>query len=155
MLSRIAYISTSESGIAKSFVLRLLMECCLHNRRDGITGMLFADGRRFVQIIEGPAIVVHHLWERLQNDPRHHSIVQIMNEPSTLERLYPNRSMGYTELSARELDDLIDEALTPLMGATSSESWVQQAQLLARIRGFSPAESEDDIDRASQSVNAA
>ncbi|HEX8302578.1 BLUF domain-containing protein [Sphingomonas sp.] len=46
-----------------------------NNRRDGITGMLYSDGTRFLQVLEGPDERVEAAYARIQADPRHRAIV--------------------------------------------------------------------------------
>ena len=46
-----------------------------NNRRDGITGMLYSDGTRFLQALEGPDPKVEEAYARIQADPRHRAIV--------------------------------------------------------------------------------
>jgi len=46
-----------------------------NNARDGITGLLYADGIRFLQALEGPEAAVEAAFERIRHDPRHRAIV--------------------------------------------------------------------------------
>ena len=46
-----------------------------NNRRDGITGLLYSDHRRFLQVLEGPGEKVELAIERIRHDPRHRAIV--------------------------------------------------------------------------------
>ncbi|WP_346775532.1 BLUF domain-containing protein [Sphingomonas sp. G-3-2-10] len=46
-----------------------------NNSRDGITGMLYFDGRRFMQAMEGPAEKVEATLDRIRADARHRAIV--------------------------------------------------------------------------------
>jgi hypothetical protein len=47
----------------------------VNNRRDGITGLLYSDGVRFLQALEGPADAVETAYGRIKQDPRHHALV--------------------------------------------------------------------------------
>lgn len=53
----------------------LLAQSRANNRRDAITGMLYTDGRRFLQVLEGEAGVVEAAMDRIQADPRHRAVV--------------------------------------------------------------------------------
>lgn len=46
-----------------------------NNARDGVTGLLYADGRRFLQALEGPADVVERAFLRISVDARHRALV--------------------------------------------------------------------------------
>jgi hypothetical protein len=56
----------------------------LRNRRDGITGLLYSDGRRFLQVVEGPTNAIESLLTRLGKDRRHRAIVTLSRR--TIER---------------------------------------------------------------------
>jgi hypothetical protein len=139
MLLRMAYVSMAERPVEHRLIHKLLMDCRYNNRRDNITSMLFADAERFLQVIEGPAAVAEALWERLQRDLRHRCTVKILDEAGITERLYPDWSLGYTPLAPHELDDLLDRALRPLLHNNSGPSWIQQARLMAQLRGLTDA----------------
>lgn len=46
-----------------------------NNARDGISGLLYADGRRFLQVLEGEDSVVEAAFARISADPRHRAVV--------------------------------------------------------------------------------
>ena len=46
-----------------------------NNARDGITGLLYADGVRFLQALEGPKEMVEATFARIHADPRHRAVV--------------------------------------------------------------------------------
>lgn len=47
----------------------------MNNRRDGITGLLYSDGVRYLQALEGPTEAVEAAYDRIKRDGRHHALV--------------------------------------------------------------------------------
>jgi hypothetical protein len=47
----------------------------INNRRDGISGLLYCDGVRFLQALEGPTLAVETAYARIKQDPRHNALV--------------------------------------------------------------------------------
>ncbi|MBO9712605.1 BLUF domain-containing protein [Sphingomonas sp.] len=50
----------------------------VNNARDGITGLLYSDERRFLQVLEGEPLAVEQAFARIQLDPRHRAIVVLL-----------------------------------------------------------------------------
>ena len=46
-----------------------------NNVRQGLSGLLYADGRRFLQVLEGEAEAVEAAFTRISADPRHRAVV--------------------------------------------------------------------------------
>jgi hypothetical protein len=55
----------------------ILAQAKRNNERNGITGCIAFEGRRCVQIIEGPRPEVEALFERIRRDPRHSGVVEL------------------------------------------------------------------------------
>lgn len=69
---QIVYISSAVGVVDTTPVLAVSRR---NNGRDGITGLLYADGRRFLQALEGEAAVVEAALTRITADPRHRAVV--------------------------------------------------------------------------------
>lgn len=69
---QLTYISTVATP---SSTVAILMESRRNNLRDDITGLLFCDGRRFLQVLEGGAEVVERAFKRISADSRHRAPV--------------------------------------------------------------------------------
>ncbi|WP_019516991.1 BLUF domain-containing protein [Sphingomonas sp. Mn802worker] len=69
---QLVYIS---SVAQRADLSAILATSRLNNRRDGITGLLYSDGVRFLQALEGPREAVESAYERIRQDPRHHALV--------------------------------------------------------------------------------
>lgn len=71
---QLVYISSATPGEAVS-VGQILTSSRRNNARDAITGLLYANGRRFLQALEGPEDKVLAAMARIQQDPRHRALV--------------------------------------------------------------------------------
>ncbi len=99
------------------------------NRRHDITGMLLTDGQRFMQILEGPRTEVRALCKRIEADPRHRCVVELMRSDQAQERWYPSWSLGYLPVSALELDSMVSSAMQKL-DTEPTAHWTRSAQVL-------------------------
>lgn len=76
----ICYVSNCNSELKPIQIQELLSQTQAHNNQQKIKGLLlFSDGN-FFQIIEGTPETIYLLWEKIQEDPRHHSIIKIFEE---------------------------------------------------------------------------
>jgi hypothetical protein len=71
---QLIYVSTARSGEAIDLD-DILARSRRNNRRDGITGLLHAKGRRFLQALEGDSGKVEAAYARIATDPRHFALV--------------------------------------------------------------------------------
>lgn len=94
---RIVYSSAARAGITAPQLEDILAAARIRNARREITGLLlFRDGV-FLQLLEGRAVDVHYVLGRIEQDPRHHRIVRLLEEPIG-SRDFPKWSMGYETL---------------------------------------------------------
>jgi hypothetical protein len=87
----------------------------------GITGLLYHDGKRFLQAIEGEDAAIADLYGRLQGDPRHRAIV-ILSDRQVDAREFgawamAHRQPGDGEGFVAEVERLVAGA-TPAVRAT-------------------------------------
>jgi hypothetical protein len=64
-----------------------------NNGMDGISGVLWFDGHRFVQVLEGPAESVAGTFDRILRDDRHTNIVVLIDEPA-VDRKFADWAMA-------------------------------------------------------------
>ncbi|WP_375273223.1 BLUF domain-containing protein [Sphingomonas sp.] len=69
---QLVYISSVKRSADLTNILAVSR---LNNRRDGISGLLYSDGVRFLQALEGPALAVETAYARIKQDPRHNALV--------------------------------------------------------------------------------
>lgn len=70
-----------------------------------ITGMLLYAEGCFFQVLEGPEENVNAIAETIRQDPRHTRMTTIIREPIA-KRAFSEWSMGFTQMTLRDLDDL-------------------------------------------------
>ena len=71
---QLVYISSAKD---KPDVATILAVSRRNNARDSITGLLYADGVRFLQVLEGPEDKIETAFARIQKDPRHRAVVAL------------------------------------------------------------------------------
>ncbi len=109
---QIVYISTAR-GDAHVERGNILLTSRRNNDRDGISGLLYDDGVRFLQVLEGDEGRVDAAFARIKADPRHLAVVVLSRRP----------------IDAREFGDWAMASLTP--GVEASEVMARVGLLVA------------------------
>ncbi|RYY25447.1 MAG: BLUF domain-containing protein [Sphingomonadales bacterium] len=91
---QLVYVSTAPMG-ADIDIDGILAVSRRNNSRDQITGLLYSDGRRFLQALEGPKDRVEAAFARIKADPRHRAVVTLSTR--TIEA----REFGAWEMAHR------------------------------------------------------
>jgi hypothetical protein len=91
---QIVYISTARRPFTDAELEELLAVSRRNNRLVGVTGLLVAGGRRFLQAIEGPESSVAATMARIAADPRHFAIVEL-NRCSIAQRVFGEWEMAF------------------------------------------------------------
>lgn len=79
---QLVYISTSRApSISDDLLNSVLTVSRRNNAAAGISGLLVAGGRRFLQALEGPRDVVEATYERIKGDDRHFAFVELARRP--------------------------------------------------------------------------
>ena len=74
---QLVYISTARGVVSAAHLQNVLATSRRNNGRDGITGLLFFDGTRFLQALEGEPARVKAAFERIKSDGRHFAVVTL------------------------------------------------------------------------------
>ena len=77
-MRQLVYISTVTPGAVVD-PAGILTASKRNNARDGVTGLLWFDGHRFLQALEGEDAMVDRTFRRIKADPRHRAIVVLSN----------------------------------------------------------------------------
>ncbi len=101
-LSQIAYVSAAPGPLEPDEVAALLSQSRRNNVRDDVTGILLASRCGFVQVLEGPALALRALYERIEDDPRHRDIVMLHKGDVRL-RAFPECAMAFQQLDGDSL----------------------------------------------------
>ena len=111
-LRQLLYVSSSNPKGARIDVPQVVEQSRHNNALDGVTGLLWSDGKRFLQVLEGPADSVAATFARIRADTRHHAIVVLH------ERDIVAREFGSWTMVARrpgENADTFDEQIRRLL----------------------------------------
>ena len=95
-MQRLIYISTSRAVISSAELDGILAVSRRNNARVGVTGLLVAGGRRFLQALEGPTEAVEATFRRIGADPRHFAVVTLRRD-TVATRTFPDWTMGYRQ----------------------------------------------------------
>ncbi|MGV0962338.1 MAG: BLUF domain-containing protein [Polynucleobacter sp.] len=93
-LISISYISKATQDMGVLALMRLTDQAAQLNQKLGLSGVLFYENQHFGQILEGPRAEVTKIWEKIQQDPRHHK-VRLLKIEEIKERSFPAWSMRF------------------------------------------------------------
>lgn len=78
-MKQILYRSLNADRLDDSAVARLMVQSRNNNALDGVTGLLWSDGKQFMQVLEGPSRSVNATYDRIVEDTRHREIVLLLD----------------------------------------------------------------------------
>lgn len=93
-MRQIVYISTAARGAAPVDPAAILAVSRHYNARDGVTGLLYFDGTRFLQALEGETTTLDTALARIERDARHRAIV-ILSDREIAAREFGDWDMAY------------------------------------------------------------
>ena len=93
-MRRIVYLSTASTLMSDNDLMALLRRSRENNLRVEVTGLLLYSGGNFIQLLEGESDAVGKVYARIEQDPRHHGCLQMLDAPAS-QRLFPNWAMGF------------------------------------------------------------
>jgi len=126
-MRQILYVSTSTVPGDKADLSGILNQSRHNNAVDGISGLLWSDGKHFLQVIEGPDESVATTFARIEQDPRHQDIAII------LDRQIEAREFGGWLMVHRRANEAADAYDAQVRRLLSRASQPVQAQFLALI----------------------
>ncbi|GAA0727584.1 BLUF domain-containing protein [Sphingomonas japonica] len=95
---QLVYVSSVHPVGSKPDIDSILTVSRRNNRRDAITGLLYCDTARFLQVLEGPDRAVETAYERIRQDDRHRAAVILSR------RQIETREFGSWEMAHRSAD---------------------------------------------------
>jgi hypothetical protein len=93
-MRQVIYVSTACSSAYAIDPSDILEVSARNNRRDGITGLLYSDSKRFLQALEGDEAKVAAALARIEKDPRHRAVV-VLSDRMVSEREFGEWSMAH------------------------------------------------------------
>ena len=125
MLRQVIYQSRLDPAGPLTDMTELLREAQQLNAIDGITGLLYADGERFLQVLEGPDESVGLTYARICADKRHHHIETLVDR-AVAAREFGDWTMA--DRSTRHARDVFDIRMRSALTEASAETrfWFEQ-----------------------------
>ena len=90
---RILYRSRATGDHGRRDLSPILAVSRLNNGLDGVSGLLWTNGHRYVQRLEGPPESVALTFARIARDPRHEAI-EIADDSVATERVFGDWTMA-------------------------------------------------------------
>ena len=116
-MRQILYISSKTPGQEIS-VGNILIQSRRNNDAVGVTGLLYTDGTRFLQVLEGEGAAVTATFERIRADARHHAVV-VLSDKAVAERSFGRWAMAH-RLPTDPADEFDMRVTRMLAGASDS-----------------------------------
>lgn len=116
-MRQILYVS-SKAPQQEVSVGNILMVSRRNNDAAGVTGLLYTDGVRFLQVLEGDRATVTTTFERIKADPRHHAVV-VLSDREVSDREFGKWAMAH-RLATDSADTLDDKLARILQNASDN-----------------------------------
>jgi hypothetical protein len=130
-LCYVIYASSAVIRLSQNDLLGLLKDVRRRNEACGLTGMLLYRDGTYLQYLEGQRRDIDKLMNRLRKDPRHKDL-RIIREGIIRERLFPDWSMAYKNLTGLKSSHVPGYS-ERLQGLYSQQRCEDPAQLLIDI----------------------
>lgn len=118
-MRRIVYLSTATHLMSDRELMEVLRVSRDNNARDGVTGVLVYQGGNFIQVLEGDTAAVDTVYARVMKDPRHHSVLHMLDGEAS-ERLFPDWSMAFRP--AASLSDQLKQEIADFITRAPQEA---------------------------------
>ena len=103
-LHSLIYVSKAVVPVTLAQLTHLLERAHVHNAEAAVTGtLLYVDGV-FMQYLEGTRASLDGTYARIQADPFHHALVELLSEPVDV-RAFPDWRMGFVRAAVRSARD--------------------------------------------------
>jgi hypothetical protein len=95
IMYQLIYCSIARPGLHPTDIKAILNTSRNFNAANNITGCLLYYNEEFIQILEGTKTIVKQLYEKIEQDARHFSVI-LMSEEEAKGRIFNNWSMAYS-----------------------------------------------------------
>lgn len=106
-LVSLTYTSAATRLLSVAQLVELIEQIRTKNERLGVTGLLLYSGGNVIQTLEGTPEAVEAVFGAITDDPRHGD-VRVVDRRAIDERAFATWSMGFRNVSAREVDQMQD-----------------------------------------------
>jgi hypothetical protein len=114
-MRQLLYVS-SKAPREEVSVGNILTASRRNNDAAGVTGLLYTDGQRFLQVLEGEAETVEVTFQRIRRDSRHHAVV-VLSDRQIGEREFGAWSMAHRQAS--DASDMFDTRMSRMLSGAS------------------------------------
>jgi len=106
-MHQIVYISEATTPVSETLLLEYLHHWGESNARAGVTGILLYSQQehRFMQLIEGEQAIIQQLFNKIEQDIRHGSVLKLADGPIA-QRHFSAWLMGFPVVSAAAFKQL-------------------------------------------------
>lgn len=102
---QLIYTSVAVKNFSQDELISMLKSFRARNKSNQISGILVYNDREFIQLLEGRKEIIHQLYERIRQDPRHQH-VKTFHEAPVFERHFSDWSMGFINADNTRLEDI-------------------------------------------------
>ncbi len=106
-LFELIYTSITPARLSDDAVMDILTQARANNKAKNITGLLYYNGQRFLQIIEGSELDIEALFQSISRDDRHQDI-EVLHKDYIETRSFENWHMAYEALPNDKGEDVED-----------------------------------------------
>ena len=103
----LTYTSSTTELMSVTQLVELIEQIRPKNERLGVTGLLLYSGGNVIQTLEGTSYAVYGVFDAICADTRHGG-VRLVDRRYVGDRSFGTWSMGFRNVSAREVADLED-----------------------------------------------
>lgn len=129
-IRQLLYVSTANPEITREDFKDILADSLRNNKDHDISGFLVYHKGQFMQVIEGPAKKIEHLWQNLLIDKRHTLVKKLVDE----ER--EKREFSYWVMGFRDLDEFPCMHECPYVFSTGVLDAVEPSKAVASMQQF-------------------
>ncbi len=94
----IVYVSSAPELLTDRELSDILTVSRRNNTRTGVSGALLYQDGNFIQVLEGEETTVRSLYRRIETDPRHHGVTELV-DGDIAEPDFAEWSMAFGDLS--------------------------------------------------------
>lgn len=104
-LISLVYISFASKDMSEAELTEILQKARENNQKLDVTGMLLYRKGFFIQALEGEETTVMPLYDKIKQDKRHRSVLQILKS-TVKNRNFEDWSMGFQYIENKDLASL-------------------------------------------------
>ncbi len=137
MLVQLIYVSDRKSTCTEKDIEKILDSSKKNNPGLGVTGVLFYNEKKFLQLVEGEYKIIMETYDKIKTDPRHERCIMLTCSPIK-EKSFTSWNMGLKKIdnSLEILTEITSEEkkyLNYLISGNEEKDGLKALQLIKRI----------------------